>query len=361
MLETIREFAVERLIASGEDVASRAAHAAYFAALVQALIPSPGGEQSDWLERLAPEVPNLRASLAHVVENGYVEAALRLAEAWQFLAWSSRADSEEALRWLESALTLEDGGEARVHALIAASGLAALRGDYSRAFALGEEGLAISLSRDYPFGVAYAQFYLGVAREWSGDLAGAAARYETAIAGWQALDDTYWVALAQTNLGIVTLWRGDVARAAALVEAGLAGSRAGNDAWGTALALGALGAVTCARGELPRAAELYGECLALWSSMGDQRGVAGTLGGLAGVSVASGDFPHAARLLGTAAALGESCGATHLVNHGEYERALAATRAALDRVTFAQEWAAGHALSPSGVAALIAQFTPVGD
>jgi predicted ATPase len=356
MLETIREFALERLEASGETEVTSALHAAHIVDLVATLIPKPGGERQGWLERLAPEVPNMRGALARAVESGESEAALRLAEAWQLLSWSSRADSGEALRWLEAALTLDGGTEARVHALIAAAGLAALRGDHARAVVLAEEGLAIALARDYSFGVAYALFYLGVAVEWGGDLDGAAARYTEAIARWRILGEPYWLALSQTNLGIVTFWLGDAAAGGALAAEGLAGSRAVGDAWGTALALGAIGAVACARGELQRAAEVYLESLELWSAMGDQRGVAGTLAGLAGIAVADGDYPFAARLLGAARALAETVQAAHLVHHEQYERVLVATRVTLDAETFAAAWAAGRSLSPEAIAALVAEF-----
>jgi predicted ATPase/transcriptional regulator with XRE-family HTH domain len=358
MLETIREFALERLLASGEEADVYDAHAAHFVDLVTTLIPTPGGERPDWLERLAPEAPNLRGALTHLVERGQGEPALRLAEAWQFLSWSSRADSGEAPRWLEAALALDDGGEARIHALIAASGLAALRGDHPRAATLAKEGLAISLSRDYPFGVAYALFYLGVTAEWSGDLEDAAARYEEAVAGWQVLDEPYWVALAQTNLGIVRLWLGDAAGAEALVAEGLAGSRSVSDPWGTALGIGALATVTLERGEFSQAMQLYAESLALWSSIGDQRGVAGVLAGLAGVAIAGGEYERAAHLLGVAAALGETVQAAYLVHHEEYRRVLAATRAGLSAAAFDAAWSAGHALDAAAVAALVAEIAP---
>jgi non-specific serine/threonine protein kinase len=354
MLETIREFALEQLAASGEVEATQAAHATHCIALVDMLLPTKGAAPAGWLERLAPELPNLRGALSHLVERSEADAALRLAEVWQLLAWSSRADSGEALLWLEAALTLGGNAAARVHALIAAAGLAALRGDHSRAIALAEDGLHISRDHNYPFGVAYAHFYRGVAEEWSGDLAGAAARYAEAIAGWQVLDEPYWLALAQTNLGMVTFWRGDASAAAALMADGLAGSRAAGDAWGTALALGALAAVACARGDLPRAVALYAESLDLWSAMEDHRGIAGTLAGLAGVAVAGGEYLPAARLLGAAAALAEAVQTAHLVHHEQHQRVLAATRARLDADTFAQEWATGRALSPEEIAGLAA-------
>ncbi len=79
--------------------------------------------------------------------------------------------------------------------------------------------------------------------------------------------------------------------------------------------------------------------------------------GLAGVSVAVGDDLRATRLLGAAEALGETVDAAFLVHHERRERALAATRAGLDDAAFAAAWAAGRALSPEGIAALVAEFS----
>ena len=257
MLETIREFALEQLAAAGEVEAIRAAHAAQIVDLVQVLIPSPGGgaQEARWLERLAAEVPNLRSALTHVVERGEAEAAFRMAEVWQLLSWSSRADSGEALRWLEAALTLGGAAEARVHALIAAAGLVGLRGDLPRAAALADEGLAVASANDYPFGVAYACFYRGVVAKFRGDLTAAAMSLNEAIVRWRTLGQTYWMALAMNNLADVVLAQGDVVGASVLAAKGLAGSRAVGDAYGTALGLGSLAAVACDQGDLPRAVE----------------------------------------------------------------------------------------------------------
>jgi predicted ATPase/transcriptional regulator with XRE-family HTH domain len=363
MLETIREFALEQLAASGEVEATRAAHAAHIADLVRTLIPNPGGgaQEATWLERLAAEVPNLRSALTVVVERGKAEAAFQMAEAWQLLAWSSRADSGEALRWLEAALTLGGGAEAQVHALIAAASLMGLRGDLARATALADEGLAVAHANAYPFGVAYACFYGGIVAKFRGDLDAAAASLNEAIVRWRKLGEPYWMALARNNLADVVLARGDIAGAGVLAAEGLAGSRAVGDAYGTALGCGSLAAVACDQGDLPRAVELYAESLALWSAAGDQRGVAGALAGLAGVSVADGDYLQAARLLGVAAALGEAVEASRLVHHERYERALAATRAILDAATFDEAWAEGRAHSSEGIATLIAEIAPARD
>jgi hypothetical protein len=82
------------------------------------------------------------------------------------------------------------------------------------------------------------------------------------------------------------------------------------------------------------------------------------LAGLAGVAVAGGDCARAAYLLGAATALGEAVAAARLVHHERYDRALAATRAALDEASFGQAWNAGRSLTSDGLAALIAEIVP---
>jgi non-specific serine/threonine protein kinase len=303
----------------------------------------------------------LRGALAYVVERGDARAAFQMAEAWQLLAWSSRADSKEALRWLEAALILGGGAEARVNALIAAASLMGLRGDLPRAVALADEGRAVAEAHDYPFGVAYALFYGGVIAKLRGDLDTAAESLRGAIDGWRQLGEAYWVALALNNLADVVLAQGDVAAAGELAREGLTGSREVGDAYGTALGFGSLAAVACDQGDVSLALQHYAESFALWSAAGDQRGVAGTLAGLAGVAAASGDYARAARLLGAATALGEAVEAARLVHHERYERALAATQAALDEASFSQAWAAGRALSPTGIASMVAEIEPGAD
>ena len=107
MLETIREFALEQLAASGEETATRAAHARYCAHLVETRF-LPRGSRATGVAR---SVWRLRCPICAARSPTWWSAESRggvaLAEAWQLLAWSSRVDSGEALRWLEAALTLE--------------------------------------------------------------------------------------------------------------------------------------------------------------------------------------------------------------------------------------------------------------
>src|SRR5262249_41297317 len=108
MLETVREFAVERLLAAEEEEAIRGAHAAYFLGLaegIQGRIHGPEG--SRLLDQLEAEHHNLRGALAWLIERGKTELALRLAYAcWRL--WWMHSHLEQGRVWLERALALAD-------------------------------------------------------------------------------------------------------------------------------------------------------------------------------------------------------------------------------------------------------------
>src|SRR5262245_47368354 len=154
MLETIREYALERLAARGEAEALRERHLAYYLALVEAAEPHlRGAEQIIWADRLEVEHDNLRAALAWTHEHGAVdsstttgaEAELRLAGAL-FLFWDMRDHQIEGRRWLEGALARTNKSvrtAARAMALFAAGRITAGYGDNVTGRALLEESVAI--------------------------------------------------------------------------------------------------------------------------------------------------------------------------------------------------------------------------
>jgi predicted ATPase len=135
MLETIREYARERLEVSGEAESIKRAHAEYFLALAEEAEPKlRGSEVVEWLDRLEREHDNMRVALSWTSERKEVEVALRLGGAlWWF--WSARAYQSEGRRWLEEALAIDGrvSPEVRAMALAAAGGLALEQGDLDRA------------------------------------------------------------------------------------------------------------------------------------------------------------------------------------------------------------------------------------
>ena len=290
MLETIREFGLERLAASGEESATRSSHAAHYLALAEQAEPHliVSGSAA-WVERLAIERDNLHTAVAWALRTGNAAAVLRLAGTILSFAYA-RGEPREGQQWLEAALAAGSAvpPETRVDALFTASALAQVRGDFSRSSALSEEGLALARAHDYVFGQARALLALGITAEWQGDLDLAAARYEESRGLMESLEDAgrlpHWTLLPVANLADVALLRGDPASAATLAEEAVAGWREAGYLWGLAQALGTAAAAASERGDQVRAARLYDETLTLWLESDDGRGIAGTLAGIAGVA-----------------------------------------------------------------------------
>jgi predicted ATPase/DNA-binding CsgD family transcriptional regulator len=351
MLETIREFGWERLAASGEESATRSAHAAYYLALAEQAEPHLiASGSAAWVERLAVERDNLHTAVAWALGNGNAATVLRLAGTILSFAYA-RGEPSEGQRWLEAALAAGSAVsfETRVDALFTASALAQVRGDFRRSTALSEEGLALARAHDYVFGQARALLALGITAEWQGDLEIAAARYEESRSLMESLDDAvrlpHWTLLPVANLADVALLRGDPASAASLAEHAVAGWREAGYLWGMAQALGTAAAAASERGDQVGAARLYDETLSLWLESDDGRGIAGTLAGIAGVANRRGQAERAARLLGAAWGVAESLGVRYLAHHVHAERVLAATRSLLDDHVFDAAWREGQALS----------------
>jgi predicted ATPase/DNA-binding CsgD family transcriptional regulator len=351
MLETIREFGLERLGESGEERAVRAAHAEYYLTLAeQAELRLIAAGSATWIERLASERANLRTAVTWALANGQAEAVLRLAGTLLSFAYA-RGEPAEGLAWLEAALANRGDAPAQalVDALFTASALAQVQGDFARSIAHSEEGLALARAAGYVFGEARALFGLGITAEWQGELDRAAALYGESLTLMRGLGHPerlpHWTVLPLANLGDLALLRGDMAQATAFAGEAVDQWRKVGYVWGIAQALGTVAAAACERGDQPRAATLYDETLSLWLACDDGRGIAGTLAGIAGVARARGQLERAARLLGAAWGLGDALGVRFLVHHLYAERVLAAVRSRLDEPTFAAAWEAGRALS----------------
>jgi len=358
MLETIREYGLERLAEQGEAEAARAAHGAYFLALAEAAEPRliVTGSAA-WVERLASERANLRAAVAWALATGRAEAVLRLAGTILSFAYA-RGEPSEGQQWLEAALASGDRAapETRVDALFTASALAQVQGDFARSTAWTEEALALARNCGYAFGEARAHLGLGITAEWGGDLDRAAARYEAARALMRQVGEPdrlpHWTVLPLANLADVALLQGEPKRALALAEEAVERWRAVGYLWGIAQALGTAAAAAGELGDHERAAAMFAETLDLWIACDDGRGIAGTLAGIAGLAAAGGQLLPAARLLGAARALADDLGVRFVAHHVSAERILAGVRARLHGDDFAAAWAAGQTLSiPQAIAA----------
>jgi non-specific serine/threonine protein kinase len=353
MLETIREFARDQLVASGEEAATRERHAAWcldFAAEAGPNVRGPGAARS--IGRVTTQHANLRAALGWLEERADGPRLTHLAAAlWPF--WDERFHYGEGRRWLESALALPGAAPAdRLSAMTGAGTLAWRQSDYVAAIRWHEQALALAQATGDMSAEATARNNLGAQAVEAGDLAAAAAQFEASLALASASGDPMATYRPLHNLGFIALLRGEPERANGyLAEAITLGRRTG-EGWMLAAQLNALGHAAFDRGDAAVAATHFTAAITAGQERGNPCDIADSLEGVARVGAAAGRPAAAARLVGAAAALR----AAHDIVHSPSERAYfqptvdgLATTLGGARMAAARE--AGAALDPAAMIA----------
>ncbi|MDB5076169.1 MAG: transcriptional regulator, LuxR family, partial [Chloroflexi bacterium] len=392
VLETVRHYAAKQLAAAGEAATARDAHLHYYLDLAERADESlRGPEQGTWLARLDREHDNLRAALRWAAERRLPKMELRLAAAlgrfWYLRGYLSEGQGrlEEALQRAGAAVSEEDA-RLRGKALRAAGVLASDQGDYLRAVAWYEEGLALLRAIGDTRNIALILNNLGNVAGWQGDYQRAFAYFEESLAllravgdktliaavlgslGSQACDlgdmetavpymeeslalqremgDQDGMARTLTNLGLTEHARGDLARAVGLFEEGLAIKRAIGSKNSIASSLCYMASVFVDRGELLRATELQLEGLALRREVNNREGMATSLEGMAGIVQQLGDMKRAVRFFAAATATREQLSAPQPEPEKRLQgEVLATLRTSLGEAVFARAWAEGRALA----------------
>jgi predicted ATPase/DNA-binding CsgD family transcriptional regulator len=362
MLETVREFGLEQLVARGDEAATRERHAAWYVALAETAGPRVGGpDTAKWLRELAQEWPNLRAAVHWALGREEPALVLRLSCALQnAVNCLGLGDPREARRWLDAALALGDRTDATLHVdgLTCAAILSGVEGDLVRAEALAEQALALAQAHGDQPGTADAFHALGLVASFRGDPERMEALITRSLEARHAAGDSAGVGQALDFLADAALGQGNTAQAAALAEEARAVlAEAGHQGYTTRL-LATRGAIDLAQGDAAQAAKLYRDFLSRAASIGHARFVADALAGLAGVALDGGDAEAAVRLLGAAEAQMETVGARFMVHHVQYERVLASARARLPNPQFAAAWTSGRALSLDEAVAEATAFVP---
>jgi non-specific serine/threonine protein kinase len=345
MLETVREFALEQLSASGEAEVIRGRHAAWCLKVAeQSETATRGGpEQVHWLDRLEADLPNLRGALGWLEETGDTEATLRLASALSgFWFWRSRR--VEGSAWLERALAVADStptvGRGKA---LRALGMLGMQLGNTQAAAYAAESVAVWTELRDPWRAAEARLSLGQILEYQTDYGRAIPLLEASSREWDALGDPARAAIALSFLGQAALDHGDGARAEALFEEALDRFRRGDYAWGVSLELLQLGEVAAMRGDTAAAAAYYAQSLA---GTGSREDLIGKLIAAARLAAVGGHPQAAARLFGAAGALADTIGDVRRPPEQQrLERDAAVARASLGDAAFEAVWVAGRALT----------------
>jgi predicted ATPase len=296
MLETIREYALEKLQASGERASTKRAHAAYCLVLAEEEASEPSGAQgTEWIGRFALEHDNFRAGLEWLTETGDAEWGLRLGTAL-FRFWEIREYLAEGRDRLGRLLKLGGAAaptKARTRALFAAGVLAGEQGDYASAETLISESQNIARQLGDNTGVAVSLNALAVFARDRGSVAKARALFEESLALWRELGDLKAVARALSNLANVVKLQGDYDRARSLYEECLSIFRGLGDRTGVGWSLNYQGDVARDQGDSAAAGTLYEQCLAIFRELGDRWGIAGTLADLGSLAREQRDYPRA--------------------------------------------------------------------
>jgi predicted ATPase len=296
MLETIREYALEKLEASGEEGLTKRAHAAYFLVLAEEqAADQSAAEGPGWMERLDLEHDNFRAALEWLTETGDADWGLRLGTAL-FRFWEMREYLTEARGRLGDLLKLPGAAaptKARARALFCAGVLGVEQGDYASADTLLRESLEISRQLGDKQGAAVSLNALAVNARDRGDVPVARPLFEESLALWRESGDPRAVARSLSNLASIVKLEGDNARASSLYGECMSIFEGLGDRMGVAWSLNHQGDVARDQGDSGVARTLYEQALAIFRELGDRWGIAGTLGDLGNLAREQGDYPAA--------------------------------------------------------------------
>jgi tetratricopeptide (TPR) repeat protein len=307
-LETIREYAVERLEASGEAAALRRRHAGHFLALAEAADAQlQRAGQGAWLDRLEAEHDNLRAALAWALGGGDIALGCQLAVALAGIVqyapgfWMARGYWSEGYQWLDLAVSKSSGVAPTLRAKLLTRFVSIVPPLFpiEQAVALLEEALALFRAGGDVPGIALTLLQWGALLLYDKqDYPRATRRLEESLARYRELGEWQGSAAALHFLGDCAREQGDLARAAALLEESIANFRAlGVNETGLADSLNGLGDVTLRQGNIARATTLYWEAVRLLQDVGDRWSILWPMRNLSWLALIQGDDGRVQALL----------------------------------------------------------------
>jgi predicted ATPase/DNA-binding SARP family transcriptional activator len=349
MLETIREFALERLQEAGEDHEIGRYHANFYAGLLERAEPElTGAEQASWLDRLEADHANLQAALRWAGETGDTDLALMTAaRMWRF--WQLRGHFADGRRRLEDVLAAErPASMPRAKALIGLAGLCYWQGDWNAAEAAYRQARTLAkglddwwLELEALFGLA---FTLACHR---GDLQAAAPIEEQFRVLIADHPDPLAIGLGLATSQMMRLFAGDLDGSRTYGEQCLAKARGLGVRWYESQVLRTLALTSMLQGRYQEAEDELRECLDLALELGDLAGVAIDLDRLGQAAVALGRPERAVVVAGAASRLRESVGGGLTVESGrwETEHPRDAAQRFLTETQIEKAWAQGRTMS----------------
>jgi predicted ATPase len=357
MLETIREYATEKLSAAPDADDVRRRHAQhYFALAMDSESQLVGPDQVVWLDRLEREHDNLRAAFSRAPDLGLLDQALSAAGAiWRF--WQQRGHFAEARGIYDRLLALPGPSPAaRAKALIGAGGIAYWQNDFVAVNKWYPEAVELYESVGDTAGTAEALFNEAYVPLLAGDLQAAAVLARRAIEMFEKVGDELGAAKSQQVLAFILYYNSEPADAIKFLEQAAATYRRHGNLFLLADTLGALALPEANTANWPSAAAHLREAMAIFEQVGNGTGIAM----IAEVTAAGAGFVGlhelSARLFGAAETLKDRLGGgapSQLLQSAPFR---ASTLTALGEANFNRCYAEGSALSRDATASLARSF-----
>ena len=298
MLETIREYSLERLDERGDGEAMRRQHAGFYALLAERAEPElRGPHQMSWLERLDADLANIRGALTWATESGEAEIGLRIGAAlWRF--WHMRGHFIEGRERLERLLAVGSGSAAaRASVQLAVASIANVQGDHEAVRRLLEASLPVHRRLGDDLMVSTSLALLTSSAVAAGDADRALSIAEEGLAVARRSGDLSTEAMLLFNVGMALAWRGDLDEAEHTIEESVRGARRAGNVTSVGNWLRALGSVSLARHDYEGARPRFEESLALGREFGQPWCISHSLSNLALVAQEAHDHATARRLL----------------------------------------------------------------
>ncbi len=356
MLETMRDYARDQLAASGALERTQQWHCEYYLNFAKTARPNllQGGNQAYWLTQMEREHNNLRAALTWAIATpNHAATAMELGWAVHVF-WSARGYFTEKRRWLDQILALDPAPTPmRADLLRFASDTASSQGDFERARACEEEGLAISQALGDEAGIYYSREGLAMLAGMQGDYAQAAELLEQVLHYRREANDTLRLSASLNNLAIATRRLGNLERAKQLYAEAIAVTKSVGNLRSLAHALYGLAEVHADLKEYASAVRLLRESISIRHQLGEINGLAHSLDALAMALQPLGNNVLAAKLESVSEKIRQDLGVVITpATRAENENFIVQLRVELGDAAFENAWSNGQTMLPEQAVAL---------
>jgi tetratricopeptide (TPR) repeat protein len=354
MLETIREYAGERLRESGTVDELQRRHAEYFLTLAEATEPNliGVGSHTEWLDRLERDHDNLRAAMDWLETSGETGSVLRLAAAlWRF--WDQKGHLLEGRNRLEGALRADDRQTAaRAKALSGAADMALSSGDLATGRRCSQDALDLHRKLGDAWGASFSLLMFAYTVGKDGDWPSAQQLYAESARGFRECGDEHYALRATRSQGWAYYEGGELDHARELFEENLRQATAAHDEFIQGVSLFQLADIAVDERRLEDAISMLTEGYRILRELNELLLVAGIINCFAGVLAAAGRAAAAARVLSSSMALLEEIGANPLSFATLNTKRLTSIHAQLQEGDFAEAWEQGGTLTAEEAVAL---------